>query len=105
MLFRSTLTTLLGLLPMTGWLDPFIPAVQFFAKGVDAAITPMVEGLGRSMTAPADWKLIGGWKFSFERAVGFLVGGSTMGQWLSLPLLLLGLILIWRARGPGVARE
>ncbi|MDP6563206.1 MAG: prolipoprotein diacylglyceryl transferase [Alphaproteobacteria bacterium] len=31
--------------------------------------------------------------------IGFLAGGSTMGQWLSLPMLLGGLYLIWRARG------
>jgi phosphatidylglycerol:prolipoprotein diacylglycerol transferase len=30
--------------------------------------------------------------------VGLLTGGSTMGQWLSLPLLLAGLWLIWQAR-------
>lgn len=72
----TTLTTLLGLLPMTGWIDPIIPAVQWAAGGVDAVITPIVEGLGRSVTAPASWKLIGGWQFSFERGIGFLVGGG-----------------------------
>jgi len=30
--------------------------------------------------------------------IGFLAGGSTMGQWLSLPMLAGGLYLIWRAR-------
>jgi hypothetical protein len=61
---------------MTGWIDPIIPAVQWAAGGVDAVITPLVEGLGRSVTAPASWKLIGGWQFSFERGIGFLVGGG-----------------------------
>lgn len=32
--------------------------------------------------------------------IGFLLGGSTMGQWLSGPMLLLGLWLVWRARAP-----
>jgi phosphatidylglycerol:prolipoprotein diacylglycerol transferase len=36
--------------------------------------------------------------------IGFLTAGSTMGQWLSLPMLLGGLYLIWHARrGPGAA--
>jgi phosphatidylglycerol:prolipoprotein diacylglycerol transferase len=30
--------------------------------------------------------------------LGFLIGGATMGQLLSLPLLLAGLYLIWQAR-------
>ena len=33
--------------------------------------------------------------------LGFLAGGTTMGQWLSLPLLALGLFLILRARPEG----
>ncbi|MCB9932494.1 MAG: efflux RND transporter permease subunit [Planctomycetes bacterium] len=72
----TTLTTLLGLLPMTGWLDPFLPAVQAVAGGIDSVLTGVVEGMGRGMTAPASWKLIGGWKFSLARGVGFLVGGG-----------------------------
>jgi phosphatidylglycerol:prolipoprotein diacylglycerol transferase len=32
--------------------------------------------------------------------IGFLLGGSTMGQWLSGPMLLLGVYLVWRARAP-----
>jgi len=32
--------------------------------------------------------------------IGFLAGGSTMGQWLSLPMLLGGLYLMWRANRP-----
>jgi len=72
----TTLTTLLGLLPMTGWLDPFIPAVQAVAGGLDSVLRGVVEGMGRSMAAPAGWKLIGGWKFSLERGIGFLVGGG-----------------------------
>jgi HAE1 family hydrophobic/amphiphilic exporter-1 len=72
----TTLTTLLGLLPMTGWLDPFIPAVQAVAGSIDSVLTAVVEGMGRGMTAPAGWKLIGGWKFSLERGIGFLVGGG-----------------------------
>ncbi|OHC74499.1 MAG: prolipoprotein diacylglyceryl transferase [Rhodospirillales bacterium RIFCSPLOWO2_12_FULL_58_28] len=31
--------------------------------------------------------------------IGFLSGGSTMGQWLSLPMALIGLYLIFRALG------
>jgi phosphatidylglycerol:prolipoprotein diacylglycerol transferase len=30
--------------------------------------------------------------------LGFIVGGTTMGQWLSLPMLVGGLYLVWRAR-------
>ncbi|MSP52286.1 MAG: prolipoprotein diacylglyceryl transferase [Alphaproteobacteria bacterium] len=33
--------------------------------------------------------------------IGFLLAGTTMGQWLSLPLAIGGLILIGRARRPG----
>ena len=29
---------------------------------------------------------------------GYLIGGTTMGQWLSLPMLLAGLFLLWRSR-------
>lgn len=32
-----------------------------------------------------------------DRQVGYLLGGTTMGQWLSLPMLAAGLYLIWRA--------
>ncbi|MCB9893823.1 MAG: efflux RND transporter permease subunit [Planctomycetes bacterium] len=31
----TTLTTLLGLLPMTGWLDPILPYIQYVAEGLD----------------------------------------------------------------------
>lgn len=72
----TTLTTLLGLLPMTGWLDPFMPAVKAVAEGMDTGIAAAVEGMGRSLTAPKDWKLIGGWKFSLGTALGKLVGGG-----------------------------
>ena len=30
--------------------------------------------------------------------IGFLSGGTTMGQWLSLPMVLAGLYFIWRAK-------
>ncbi len=72
----TTLTTLLGLLPMTGWLDPFMPAAQAVAGVVDGAVAGIVEGVGRSVTAPADWVLVGGWKFSFLRALEMLAGGG-----------------------------
>jgi phosphatidylglycerol:prolipoprotein diacylglycerol transferase len=32
--------------------------------------------------------------------IGFLAGHSTMGQWLSGPMLLLGVYLVWCARAP-----
>ena len=35
-----------------------------------------------------------------DEQIGFLAGGSTMGQWLSGPMLLLGIYLVWRARAP-----
>lgn len=72
----TTLTTLLGLLPMTGWLDPFIPPAQGLAGWIDAGVAGVVEGMGRSVTAPQSWSMIGGWKFSLERGLGFLVGGG-----------------------------
>jgi HAE1 family hydrophobic/amphiphilic exporter-1 len=72
----TTLTTLLGLLPMTGWLDPFMPAAQAVAGAVDSGITWGVEAVGRSMTAPKDWPVIGGWTFGFERGLGMLIGGG-----------------------------
>ncbi|MCC7508572.1 MAG: efflux RND transporter permease subunit [Planctomycetes bacterium] len=72
----TTLTTLLGLVPMTGWLDPFMPAAQAVAGVVDGAVVAVVEGVGRSVTAPADWALVGGWKFSFVRGLEMLAGGG-----------------------------
>ncbi|MBZ0134915.1 MAG: efflux RND transporter permease subunit [Planctomycetes bacterium] len=72
----TTLTTLLGLLPMTGWLDPVIPAVQGVAGWIDSGVTAVVEGMGRSMTAPETWPMVGGWNFSLARGLGFLVGGG-----------------------------
>ena len=72
----TTLTTLLGLLPMTGWLDPFIPPVQGVAGWIDSGMAAVVEGMGRSMTAPQTWPMVGGWKLSLERGLGFLVGGG-----------------------------
>lgn len=30
--------------------------------------------------------------------IGFLPGGTTMGQWLSLPMIVLGLVFVWRAQ-------
>ena len=30
--------------------------------------------------------------------IGFLAGGSTMGQWLSFPMLAIGIALVLRAR-------
>lgn len=35
--------------------------------------------------------------------IGFLIAGSTLGQWLSLPLVMLGIVLIVRARGSSPA--
>jgi phosphatidylglycerol:prolipoprotein diacylglycerol transferase len=29
--------------------------------------------------------------------MGFFIGGTTMGQWLSLPMVLFGIYCIWRA--------
>jgi phosphatidylglycerol:prolipoprotein diacylglycerol transferase len=36
--------------------------------------------------------------------IGYLVGGTTMGQWLSVPMLILGLFLVLRAK-PVAARQ
>ena len=30
--------------------------------------------------------------------IGFLPGGTTMGQWLSAPMILIGIVFIWRAK-------
>lgn len=72
----TTLTTLLGLLPMTGWLDPIMPAALAVGSGFDAVVTPMVEGMGRSMTAPKEWSGIGGMTFSLRNGIAMLVGGG-----------------------------
>lgn len=72
----TTLTTLLGLLPMTGWLDPFMPAAQAVAGGIDSVIAGVVEGMGRSLTAPGEWPLIGGWKFGIGQGLAKLAGGG-----------------------------
>jgi hydrophobic/amphiphilic exporter-1 (mainly G- bacteria), HAE1 family len=69
----TTLTTLLGLLPLTGWLDPFLPAVKAVADGVDAVVLPL---LGGALTAPESWPLIGNWQFSLGRSVAMLTGGG-----------------------------
>ena len=31
--------------------------------------------------------------------IGYLIGGTTMGQWLSVPFLLVGLYLVFRRQG------
>jgi len=72
----TTLTTLLGLLPMTGWLDPVMPATLALAGGFDSGMRAMVEGMGLSLTAPSEWPGIGGSTFSLVRGVSFLVGGG-----------------------------
>lgn len=72
----TTLTTLLGLLPMTGWLDPVMPAALAVGSGFDAVVTPIVEAMGRSMTAPKEWKGIGGMTFSLRNGIAMLVGGG-----------------------------
>jgi HAE1 family hydrophobic/amphiphilic exporter-1 len=72
----TTLTTLLGLLPMTGWLDPFMPAALALGSGVDAVVTPVVEAMGRSMTAPKEWPGIGGMTLSLRNGLAMLVGGG-----------------------------
>lgn len=33
-----------------------------------------------------------------DAQIGYLIGGTTMGQWLSLPMVLFGLALVWWAR-------
>ena len=72
----TTLTTLLGLLPMTGVLDPFMPAALAVGGGVDSVMQSVVEGMGRSLTAPKDWKLVGGMTFSVQGGLSMLVGGG-----------------------------
>jgi hydrophobic/amphiphilic exporter-1 (mainly G- bacteria), HAE1 family len=72
----TTLTTLLALLPMTGWLDPVMPAAQGIAHVVDLGLYAAVEGLGGSLTAPQGWPGIGGWTFGFERGLDMLTGGG-----------------------------
>lgn len=72
----TTLTTLLGLLPMSGWLDPFMPAATGLAAAIDAGLRAAVEGAGLSLTSPSDWPLIGGNTFSLARGLRFLIGGG-----------------------------
>jgi multidrug efflux pump subunit AcrB len=72
----TTLTTLLGLLPMTGWIDPAVPLVRGVADGCDSVIKTAVEGAGRSLTAPADWALVGGKTFSLRGFTDLLIGGG-----------------------------
>ncbi|MGE4063161.1 MAG: prolipoprotein diacylglyceryl transferase [Rhodospirillaceae bacterium] len=36
-----------------------------------------------------------------DNFIGFLPGGTTMGQWLSVPMVLFGVFSIWRARRAG----
>lgn len=73
----TTLTTLLGLLPMTGWLDPVMPATLALAGGFDSGMRTMVEGMGLSLEQPSEMSPgIGGSTFSLVRGVSFLVGGG-----------------------------
>lgn len=72
----TTLTTLLGLLPMTGWLDPFMPAVLAVAGAFDSGVTGVVGLVGLGVTAPETWPVFSGWTFSLERGLGMLVGGG-----------------------------
>ena len=30
--------------------------------------------------------------------IGYLIGGTTWGQWLSVPMVLFGAYMVWRAR-------
>jgi HAE1 family hydrophobic/amphiphilic exporter-1 len=72
----TTLTTLLGLLPMTGWLDPFMPVATAAAKAIDSVLAALAGGIGRSLTAPSEWPLIGGSTLSCTKGLSFLVGGG-----------------------------
>jgi HAE1 family hydrophobic/amphiphilic exporter-1 len=72
----TTLSSLLGLVPMTGWLDPVMPAAHAVASGIDSVLFAVVDGMGRSLTAPQSWPMIGGWTLSFAQGVNFLVGGG-----------------------------
>lgn len=72
----TTLTTLLGLLPMTGWLDPFMPAALAVASAVDSGVLAVVDAVGYGLTAPKEWPLIGGWRFEFARGLEMLIGGG-----------------------------
>lgn len=56
-----------------------------FLAGVFLAGYAIARGIGELFRAP-------------DAHIGFLVAGTTMGQWLSLPMLLLGIYLMLRAR-------
>ncbi|MCA8915904.1 MAG: efflux RND transporter permease subunit [Planctomycetes bacterium] len=77
----TTLTTLLGLLPMTGWLDPFIPVIQHAAGGIDSLLGAMTGGDALTITSAATQmggKTIPGTAhtYSLVKGIGFLIGGG-----------------------------
>jgi phosphatidylglycerol---prolipoprotein diacylglyceryl transferase len=47
------------------------------------------------------FRIIGEFFREPDTFIGFLPGGTTMGQWLSAPMILFGLFSIWRARRAG----
>jgi hypothetical protein len=53
-----------------------MPAALAVGSGFDAVVTPIVEGMGRSMTAPKEWTGIGGMTFSLRNGIAMLVGGG-----------------------------
>ncbi|MCC6573446.1 MAG: efflux RND transporter permease subunit [Planctomycetes bacterium] len=72
----TTLTTVLGLLPMSGWMDFAIGPMQGAAQGIDGWIGGIAASMGRGLSAPMEWPLIGGWSFSFKNGLNMLVGGG-----------------------------
>lgn len=68
----TTLTTVLGLVPLTGWLDPFLP----LAHGVFQAIDQPLINAGVFGEVASTTPVIGGWNISLSNGLALLSGGG-----------------------------
>ena len=128
--FRAQYPTAQGAVMKTLWLAQekfgFLPAevIQLTTKAgfwVEELTDDIIDQLGLGLTVDDFWAALLGsvvgkmavpYMSSYATVkwavhalvrslqIGFLAGGSTMGQWLSAPMLLLGLWLVLTARAP-----
>ena len=73
---------------VTAWAGAFWENLSAVATAGVAVITGVLPAWNPLQLVRAAW----------EPVIGFLSGGTTMGQWLSLPMVLAGIYFIWRAK-------
>ena len=66
-----------------------------------AALEGLVLFMGVFLIGYGAFRIFGELFREPDSFLGFLPGGTTMGQWLSVPMILFGLFSIWRARRVG----